>query len=51
MKRQYIQPNTAVIALHAGFICQVESAGGSNINTNLPGLGNGGNQSGVGDPD
>ena len=52
MKKNYIIPTTETAAMQAGFICQTGSpATGSNVNTNIPGLGNGGGTTIVGDPD
>ena len=51
MKRNYIIPSTQSVVFSAGFICQsVSPATGSNVNTNIPGLGTGGGQE-IGDPD
>lgn len=50
MKKQYIIPNTAVVAFQAGFICQSASPGGPNLNITGPNIGVGGGQN-IGDPD
>ena len=49
MKKNYIIPSTESIALQAGTVC-TGSGTGQNVNYNIPGLGNGGEQSG-GNPD
>ena len=49
MKRNYIIPTTESVAFYAGSICDA-SASGTNVNTNIPGMGTGGGQE-IGDPD
>lgn len=50
MKRNYIIPTTESVAFYAGSICDASGASGTNVNTNLPGMGTGGGQE-IGDPD
>ena len=52
MKRTYIIPTTESMAFHAGSICDAsgDAGTGSNVTTNLPGVGTGGGQE-IGNPD
>ena len=51
MKRNYIIPTTESVAFYAGSICDASAgASGTNVNTNLPGMGTGGGHE-IGDPD